>query len=627
MAASEERWARGSGSGSGLRLAGVMRAVVALCVCLTVAGCSSVGGSVPLGEAMALRGERFERGVVAADHTAASEAGAEILRRGGNAVDAAVATAFALSVVRPESCGIGGGGFMLVRLAAGGGDPARTVAIDYRERAPMAVDAGVFSGPDAPSSREGGMAVATPGTVAGLLHALERYGTMSRSEVMGPAIRLATEGYAADGYTIETMERLRAQADPGAEGSVASWVSGARAGGELPWEAVWRVFLRDGALRSGETLTNRRQAVVLEEIAERGRSGFYGGRVARAMVGAVQSAGGVMDESDLAEYEVVERDAIEVGFGGYRWLLMPPPSSGGVAIGQTLAVLSAYDEQMRGHVGEGPLDAASPADPVFAHALVESLKHAFADRSRFLADPDFVDVAVEMLTSAEYAWSLAERLHPERTQALDRYGDGSGGGAADGGGTSHFSVVDRWGNAVACTETINLRFGSRVVVPGYGFVLNNQMDDFTREAGVENAFGLVQSESNLPGAGKRPLSSMSPTVVLDGEGSVVAVAGASGGPRIITATLQALLNALHFRMSAPDAVEQPRLHHQWLPEVLYAEPPLYRRGGFAAPMRDRGHALERSEDLGAVQLIVRGADGSGWRAASDPRKGGGAAGD
>ena len=621
MAIVVERWA------GGLRAAGMVRVVIALCLCLSAAGCSGVGGSVPIGEAMALRGERFDRGVVAADHAAASEAGAEILRRGGNAVDAAVATAFALSVVRPESCGIGGGGFMVVRLAAGGGEPARTVAIDYRERAPMAVDAGVFSGSDAPSSREGGMAVATPGTVAGLLHALERYGTMSRAEVMGPAIRLATEGYEADGYTIETMERLRVQADAGAEGSVASWVSGRRAAGELPWEAVWREFLRDGALRDGDTLTNRRQAIVLEEIAERGRSGFYGGRVARAIVGVVRSAGGVMDEDDLAGYEVVERDAIGVDFGGYRWILMPPPSSGGVAIAETLGVLAAYDEQMRGHVGEGPLDTTSPADPVFAHALVESLKHAFADRSRFLADPDFADVPVGMLTSDEYAWSLADRLHPERTQDLDRYGDGSGGGAAAGGGTSHFSVVDRWGNAVACTETINLRFGSRVVVPGYGFVLNNQMDDFTREAGVENAFGLVQSEGNLPGPGKRPLSSMSPTVVLDRDGAVVAVGGASGGPRIITATLQALLNALHFGMGAADAVSRPRLHHQWLPEVLYAEPRLYDRGGFAAPMRERGHALERADDLGAVQLIVRGADGSGWRAASDPRKGGAPAGD
>jgi len=606
--------------------------LVSLCLsasCLWAVGCSS--RSVPLTPVTRTVERTYDVSVVATDHSQASRAGQRALSAGGNAVDAAVAASLAISVVRPESAGIGGGGFMVIYLPAHDGLGEVVTAIDYRERAPAGLSAETFVEDAAADSRFGGHAVAVPGTVAGLLYAHERYGRLPLSEVIRPAIELATGGYVADVHTVAAAEGLRDETDAESSAPLADWVSERRAERDLPNADVWTTFLRGGDVAEGTVLRNAQQALVLELIAERGRAGFYQGEVARAMVRAVSEAGGVLTLDDLAGYEAREVAPLEGVILNRRVLTMPPPSSGGVALLETAMILEAYHRQMTGHVGEGPLDAESPSEPGYVHALVESSKHAFADRARFLADPEFAAVPVEMLTSSVYAFDRAEALHPERTLAVESYGATPEQAAEaimllEDAGTSHISVVDRFGGAVSVTETINLSFGSRIVTPGYGFALNNQVDDFSTRPGEPNAFGLVQSPANAPGAGKRPLSSMSPTIVLDGAGDVVAVAGASGGPRIISSTLQTLLNVLLFDMPASDAVAQPRVHHQWLPEVLFLEPGYDGDEDLKRALRLRGHGrMERREAVGAVQLIRRSdlrSGGSGWQAAADGRKAG-----
>ncbi|GAB4520468.1 MAG: gamma-glutamyltransferase [Phycisphaerales bacterium] len=581
-----------------------------VCVAIAFGGCYR-----PL-TTRSFHADVYDHGGVACDHYEASRAGAYMLRWGGNAVDAAVAASFALSVVRPHSCGLGGGGFMLIRLVddpntAAPNDPV-TIAIDYRERTPAAVGPDHFFDLPDDASRYSGHAVAVPGTVAGLLDAHERYGTLPLARVLGPAIALAFEGYAVDRNAEASFDELRDHLDAY----------------DPPGEAWMR---RTYTGRTTRDVQNPRQGRLLSEIVARGRDAFYLGDNARHIVHAVRNAGGVMTLEDLAAYEpvVIEPLVRTIDFGGevYTVIAMPPPSSGGVAILQTLAMLSIYDAQMRGHVGWGILDAAHPHDPGYAHALVECLKHAFADRARHMGDTEFVEVPIDQMLDPARLERAVTILNPDYTLPTERYGvadhDGAVSMALDDHGTSHLSVIDRWGNAVACTETINLVFGSRIAVPELGIVLNNEMDDFLTKVGEGNAFGLVQSERNLPAPGKRPLSSMSPTIVLDADGEVLAVAGASGGPRIITGTLQALINALHFGMDAFDAVETPRLHHQWAPEAIYYEPD-YDASTLEA-LRALGHECRERPDVGVVQLLVR--RNGVIEAASDPRKGGRPAGE
>lgn len=545
----------------------------------------------------------FEHGAVAADHPVASEAGAQMLRLGGNAVDAAVATSFALSVVRPESCGLGGGGFMVICLPD---DPTHgrvMTAINYRETAPAAATPDMFERTNLPAaSTRSGLAVAVPGTVAGLLHALETYGTLDRATVMQPAIDAAVGGYDADATFAASVAA-----------AVGKLGDDPRATNPDLFDDV----LSRGTVVAGRRVHNLNQASVLATIASNGRDGFYSGRIARQIVDTVQRRGGVLTLEDLASYTVTEVQPIEFAFGEWTFLGMPPPSSGGVTIAETLGILERT-----------PFGGNEPTRAERTHLLVESLKHAFADRSVWLADPAFVEVPVEMLTSDTYLDVRAAVINPNHTLGPSAYGtrfEGKGLRALpDDSGTSHLSVLDQWGGAVACTETINLSFGSMIAVSG--FCLNNEMDDFTTIRGKPNAFGLVQSESNLPAPGKRPLSSMSPTIVRDADGRVVAVAGASGGPRIITGTLQVLLNVLIRGMDVEQAVASPRLHHQWSPDVLRLEPGL--RGEADAAFRNQlealGHKLGAIESVGIVQLIVR--DKEKVHAACDPRKGGSPAG-
>lgn len=565
----------------------------------------------------------YAHGVVAADHEVASQAGAEMLRRGGNAVDAAVATSFALSVVRPYSCGIGGGGFMVIHLPDDPTHGTVTTALNYRETAPSRVDRSFYEDRQRSSVR-GGAAVGVPGTVAGLLYALERYGTMSREEVMMPAIRAAESGFKADPHYVSTAREVteRFSANP---------VMRER------YQLVWNTYLQRGTVRVGDTVRSYGKAKALRLIAARGAEAFYAGEIRDAIVAAVSRDGGVMTRSDLQQYTVREVEPLRFRFYDYDLLGMPPPSSGGVAMAQTLGLLERrmVREQAEGiETGGMAYDMARTA---------ECLKHAFADRAEWMGDPDYVDVPVADLLSDARLDTMAEWVQPGRVWELHQYGSSSQfvptSPPPDDGGTSHFSVVDAWGGAVACTETINMSFGSLVGVNEFGFVLNNEMDDFTTRPNEPNAFGLIQSSRNAPAPGKRPLSSMSPTIVLDGDG-VYAVAGASGGPRIISGTLQVLLIA----MGAPDeardglatlAVGMWRMHHQWIPDLLRIERSIWDASAMQAtledgrtvaetylfdPLVDMGYDIEPIDSVGNVQLIVR--HDAGWQAASDPRKGG-----
>ncbi len=556
-------------------------------------GCARLSSQTRASDSYA---DRFEREAVAADHHLASEAGAEILARGGNAIDAAVATSFALSVVRPYSCGIGGGGFMVVHRSGEDGAGAGQFAINYRETCPAGVAPDRFEKLDDPvASRFGAHSVATPGTIVGLLRALETHGTMDRRDVLAPAIRLARSGFHADAHYISSTAALidRFEANP-------EW--------KRRFAFVWERYLLSGNVRQGDLIRVPEQARALTLIAEQGARAYTHGPVGDAIIRAVRADGGVLSPPDLASFHVEQVAPARARIAGYDLVGMPPPSSGGVTMFEALRILDAL-----GYDFSGPLDT-----PERAHLVSEALKHAFADRAEWFGDPAFTDVPVGRLLSDAYTASLAARIDRTRTQPASVYG--SRAQIVEDGGTSHFSVVDRWGNAVACTETINLVFGSLVAVPEFGFVLNDQMDDFLTRRGRVNAFGLRQSERNLPGAGKRPLSSMSPTIVLDDEG-VLAVAGASGGPRIITGTMQALMRTLAGD-SAGASVARPRLHHQWIPDRLDLEPDAFTGVGQRAALEGFGHELGERVEIGSVQLIRRARSGTGWDAASDPRKGG-----
>ncbi|MHC4975886.1 MAG: gamma-glutamyltransferase [Planctomycetota bacterium] len=543
----------------------------------------------------------YHEGVVAADHEQASQAGARMLAMGGNAVDAAVATSFALSVVRPQSCGIGGGGFMVISLADDPdveGDQSRVVALNYRETAPAAMGPDYFEGlRDVPeASTHTGHAVGVPGTVPGLLHALETYGTLDRATVMAPAIELARDGFLVDRATYKAASEKR-------EWFAEQMYRMERHG------FLWETFVREGALEENGTMTNPGQARALEIISEGGIEG-WDGEIAPAIVQTVLDAGGNITLDDIRSYELQTLEPLRGKFKEFDIYTMPPPSSGGVALLQVLGILERVKEV-------GPMWKGGDLE-----VLVEAFKHAFADRARWLADG--VDVA--HLIRDDYLEELASRITPGQTYEPEFYG--SAPQLPDDSGTSHLSVIDRYGNAVACTETINLHFGSKVAVDKYGFFLSNNIDDFTTISGEKNSFDLLQSDANLPNPGKRPLSSMTPTIVLDDLGDVVCVAGASGGPRIITSTTQVVLAVLNWTQVASMAVGAQRIHHQWVPNTLFVEQGIlnHNRIKRAAPFTFLLlHRVEPLTKESAVQAIARH-PGGGYTAASDPRKGGAPAG-
>lgn len=541
------------------------------------------------------RTQIFQHAVVAADHADASEAGARILREGGNVVDAAVATSFALSVVRPASCGIGGGGFMVIWDAKA----QRSVALDYRERAPANTSADDYgdaadAGKTEPVSVRGGLAVGVPGNVSGLCYAAEKYGTLPIAQLVQPAIDLCRSGVAIDQHDIEvqasTLQKIRTHKDYDSRFSL-----------------LLKGYLNNGVKWKLGDRFHSPQRPALERIAAHGAAGFYQGDVASAICSTITGESGKMQLTDLRSYTTTERDGLQATFHGQQLISMPPPSSGGIALLQTLQSLEAWEKKH-----QVSLQTLGHNSPDYIHVVTESVKHAFADRAEFLGDTDFVNVPVAKLLNPHYATQIAEHIDLQKTKPMKDYGRFF---AKDDSGTSHFSVIDEAGNAVACTETINLTFGSFVVVPEFGILLNNQMDDFTANPGKPNAFGLIQSAANAVVPGKRPLSSMTPTILIK-DGRATYACGASGGPRIITATLQNLLNHTIFDMTAQRSVTAPRFHHQWSPDELLLEPSLFLTA--SASLQEKGHVTKQASALAATQsAALKSNEISGG---SDPRK-------
>lgn len=506
-------------------------------------------------------------GMVVTAGDQASAAGVEMLRRRGNAVDAAVAASFAISVIRPQSTGIGGGGFFLLYLAQN----KETLAIDFRERAPVRATHDMFLRDGkavAELSRNGPLAVAVPGLVAGLVEVQKKYGTMPLVEIMRPAIRLAEEGFPI--Y-------------PQLAGAIAYR---ANLLGDSP--ATRAIYFRgDRPLREGEVLIQKDLAGTLRAIAARGKDAFYRGKVAEALVKEMRVRGGLITQEDLDSYRVLYRTPVSSTFQDTRIHAMPPPSSGGVLITQMLNVLAGF-----------PLPQIGFHTPQAIHLLTETLRLAFRDRARYLGDPDFVQVPTDMLASAEYAAGLRAQINlaqatPSKAVPV------APAGKVESTSTTHLSVIDKQGNAVATTQTVNLYFGSGVMVPGTGVLLNDEMDDFNAQISDPNAFGLLgNTDANAIAPRKTPLSSMSPTIVTR-DGKVVLIAGSPGGSRIISGTLQVLLNVLTYDLSLPEAMFAPRIHHQWFPDELLVE---VRKGhqpeGVVEALRQMGHKVTVVEDQG-----------------------------
>ncbi len=525
--------------------------------------------------------QRAASGLVVSDSPLATKAGMEILERGGNAVDAAIATAFALSVVDQASSGLGGGGFMVIYDAK----ERRAHALDFRETAPEAARKELYmkDGKPVPSlSLTGGLAVAVPGEVAGLLAAFKRFGGLPLPALAAPAIK-----YATDGFPLEAAVRFAIERQQGTMK-------------KLPDLA--RIFMpKDQVPAEGEPIRQPELGESLKAIVSQGTEVFYQGWIAQAIVDTVKKEGGVLTLDDLKNYKAVWREPL---IGQYRKrtvIAMPPPSSGGVALLQMLNVLDGHALNKLPH-NEG----------TYLQLLAEAMKHAFADRAQYLGDPDFVKAPLAMLTSKDYAAWIRGRISPVKTQPAKFYGLVNF--KAEQGGTTHFSVVDRFGNAVACTQSVNTRFGAKVLASKTGIVLNNTMDDFAIHP-TGNVYGLVGNEANSLQPKKRPLSSMAPTIILQGESPEIVVGGA-GGPRIISATLQTILNLIDFQMPVKEAVGSARIHHQWMPDNLIAEADIPAEA--KRSLERRGHSVRERGVVGVVQAImVKQGKASG---AADPRK-------
>lgn len=533
------------------------------------------------------------QGMVASAHGLASEAGLAVLRRGGNAVDAAVATGLALAVVYPAAGNLGGGGFMVIHLAAPGaaGGPGRQTVIDFRETAPAAATRDMYVGADGKvlegpgSATVGWRAAGVPGTVAGFARALEQYGSgrLSWADVCEPARRLA-----ADGQVLSPAV-------------AADFRGNARLLSQFPESK--RIYLNDGAFwRAGDLWRQPDLAATFARMQKTGPREFYEGETARRIADAMARNGGTITAGDLRAYRPVERTPLRGTYRGREIVTMPPPSSGGLALLQMLAMLEPFDLRAMGH------NSAAKS-----HLLAEVMRRAFRDRAEYLADPDFAPVPVAPLLERDYLRRRMRDFSPDRATAsadvapglgpvkISRAAPrGAGGFAAESAETTHFSVVDAAGNAVACTYTLNGAFGSGVTVPGTGVLLNNEMDDFTAKVGEKNMYGLLQSAANAVAPGKRPLSSMTPTLVFENQ-RLVLVTGSPGGPTIINTVLQLLLNRVDHEMPVVQAVEAPRIHHQWMPDEMLSE-----RFGMsadtAALLRAKGHRVrERARPEGGYQ--------------------------
>ena len=533
----------------------------------------------------AVRPIAAKNGMVVAQERIAAGIGRDILARGGNAVDAAVATGFAMAVTYPRAGNIGGGGFMVIHLA----NSNEAVTIDYRESAPAAATPDMFLGsdgkPDTKKSRDQALGIGVPGTVAGLALALEKYGSgqFKLADLLAPAITLARDGFVIADDTADTL--------PDWHRRLAKWPSSRK------------IFSRaDGtSLQAGDRLVQTDLAATLEAIAAQGVSGFYDGAVAEKLAAEIQAAGGIITRGDLKAYQPVVRAPVRGTYRGFDIVSMPLPSSGGTVLVETLNILEGY--RLR-DMGAGSVDAL--------HVSIEAMKRAYADRARYLGDPAFVSAPMAQLIAKDYA--AKQRATIDIAKATPWADAMPAAVPREGSNTTHFSVVDKSGNAVSNTYTLNFSYGLGLVADGTGVLLNNELDDFTAAPGATNAYGLVGFEANLPGPGKRPLSSMSPTIVLK-DGKSVLVTGSPGGSRIISAVLQVIVNVIDFDMNVAAAVSAPRLHHQWRPDEVRVE------RGFSeatlAALRERGHRV--IEPLGQTSVNSIAITPDGLLGAADPR--------
>ena len=512
-------------------------------------------------------------GMVVAQESRAARIGVEILDRGGNAVDAAVAVGFAMAVTYPRAGNIGGGGFMVIHLAKG-----VDTAIDYRETAPAAATPTMFldaqGNADPKKSRDSGLDVSVPGTVAGLAMAEQKYGSgrFTLADLIAPAIRLAQQGFPVEDDLADSLPQSRER--------LARWPS-----------TMSILFNGDQPLHEGDRLIQPDLADTLRGIAKDGPDAFYKGSVAADIVRAVKGAGGIMTADDFANYRAVERPVVRGTYRGYDIVSMPPPSSGGVHLIEMLNILEGYD------LAKMPREEA-------LHDEVEVMKRAYADRAVYMGDPETVKMPIAGLISKPYAASLRASIGPRATPAADIHAGKPPD--VEGKNTTHFSVIDRDGNAVSNTYTLNFNYGLGLIADGTGVMLNNELDDFTAKPGTANAYGLVGFAANLPGPGKKPLSSMTPTIVLK-DGKPVLITGTPGGSRIITTVLQVIVNAIDFGMPIDKAVQAPRLHNQWQPDEVTVEP------GFPADMiaalKARGHTVVPSlarTSANSIEVTPRG---------------------
>ena len=524
--------------------------------------------------------------MVASDNVLAAQAGVDVMRQGGNAIDAAVATGFALAVTYPEAGNLGGGGYMVIRMANG-----TTAALDYREAAPLAATRDMYVGTDGKLTGEstiGPKASGVPGAVAGMVEAHRRYGALPLSKVLAPALELAAKGFVVDSAMFRSL-------------SSEKYRIGSFAGKS--------VFLPGGAPPPiGTRLVQPQLARTIKLIADSGARAFYQGSIADSIATEMKRIGGLITKEDLARYRPIWRTPIRSEYRGYLFIAMPPSSSGGTTVTEILNLLEAYGQPARFGSSQQ------------VHALASASQRAFVDRNSKLGDPAFVNVPLSTLTSKAYAKAVARTIsrdHADPTATLAT-------GAREGSQTTHYSVVDRFGNAVATTTTLNDLYGSGVYVSGAGFFLNDEMDDFTAKPGVPNMFGLIQGAANAIAPGKRMLSAMSPTIVLDPRGGLLLVTGARGGPRIISATSQIILNVIDHRMSLGDAVNAPRIHHQSLPDSIRVE-----TGGLEPvileALRRMGHFVYEGGSIASSASIMRVP--MGYEGMGDPRtRGGGAVG-
>lgn len=524
-----------------------------------------------------------KNGMVASEQGLATQVGLDILKQGGNAIDAAVAVGFALAVVLPNAGNIGGGGFMVLHDDKTGKD----VAIDFREIAPAKASRDMYL--DNQGNVIDGKSLFThdasgvPGTVAGMEYALKKWGTMPLSKVLEPAIKLADKGFIVSDVLAQTLKEEKSTLGK--------------------WSSSKAIFFNNGEpLKSGDLLVQKDLAKSLRLIAKQGAKAFYQGEIATKIAKEMQSQGGTMTLEDLKAYKVVERQPIIGDYRGYKVVTMPPPSSGGVHLIEILNMLEHYP------IKEDGVNSAKNI-----HHMAESMKLAYADRSEYLGDPDFVKIPVTGLTSKAYANELAKTIDDNKARLSSNIKPGKPQ-PYESDQTTHFSVMDKAGNAVAVTYTLNLNFGSGIVVEGTGILLNNEMDDFSVKPGVPNAFGLVGGAANAIEAKKRPLSSMTPTIVMKNNKPWL-VTGSPGGARIITTVLQSVVNTIDHEMNPAEAIITPRVHHQWLPDELRVEEGI--SPDTIKLLQDKGHKVVTKAPMGRIQIIQ--ADDSGFYGYSDPR--------